>query len=111
MGRELDARTVCAAARILHSSVLDPSPLPRPAMGCVRVPYLVFFYWERCFHHTPACTRPAQDLNMLCQTHGRERSLAEYEQLLQAAGFVDVRGHVTGTYLDAVLARKPEQHL
>eukprot|EP00198_Chlamydomonas_reinhardtii_P006351 XP_001695687.1 hydroxyindole O-methyltransferase-like protein [Chlamydomonas reinhardtii] len=52
-----------------------------------------------------------QDLNMLCQTHGRERSLAEYEQLLQAAGFVDVRGHVTGTYLDAVLARKPEQHL
>ncbi|KAG2440085.1 hypothetical protein HXX76_004199 [Chlamydomonas incerta] len=50
-----------------------------------------------------------QDLNMLCQTHGRERSLAEYGQLLEAAGFVDVRGHVTGSYLDAVLARKPER--
>ncbi|KAG2454839.1 hypothetical protein HYH02_000671 [Chlamydomonas schloesseri] len=50
-----------------------------------------------------------QDLNMLCQTHGRERSLAEYGELLGSAGFVEVRGRVTGTYLDAVLAHKPEQ--
>ncbi|EFJ48756.1 hypothetical protein VOLCADRAFT_60120 [Volvox carteri f. nagariensis] len=48
-----------------------------------------------------------QDLNMLCQTHGRERSAAEYEELLGAAGFVDVKARKTGSYLDAVLARKP----
>jgi hypothetical protein len=50
-----------------------------------------------------------QDLNMLCQTHGRERSAEEYAQLLGAAGFVDVQARKTGTYLDAVLARKPEE--
>ncbi|GLC42618.1 hypothetical protein PLESTB_001119700 [Pleodorina starrii] len=48
-----------------------------------------------------------QDLNMLCQTHGRERSAAEYAQLLGEAGFVGVEARKTGTYLDALLARKP----
>ncbi len=48
---------------------------------------------------------------MLCQTHGRERSVAEYRQLLAAAGFEphSVEGRVTGSYLDALLARKPRE--
>jgi acetylserotonin O-methyltransferase len=48
-----------------------------------------------------------QSLNMLVCTEGKERSLSEYRQLLEAAGFVDVRGARTGCPLDAILARKP----
>ncbi|PNH11656.1 Acetylserotonin O-methyltransferase, partial [Tetrabaena socialis] len=48
-----------------------------------------------------------QDLNMLCQTHGRERSAEEYGGMLAAAGFVGAEGRTTGSYLDAVLAVKP----
>ena len=47
-----------------------------------------------------------QSLNMLVCTEGRERTLAEYRELLTAAGFSDVRGRVTGAPLDAVLATK-----
>ena len=46
---------------------------------------------------------------MLCQTHGRERSAEEYGAMLAAAGFVGAEGRRTGSYLDAVLARKPVQ--
>jgi acetylserotonin N-methyltransferase len=48
-----------------------------------------------------------QSMNMLVCTEGRERSLAEYQALLEAAGFVRVQGRRTGAPLDAVLARKP----
>jgi acetylserotonin O-methyltransferase len=47
-----------------------------------------------------------QSLNMLIGTEGRERSAAEYEALLRAAGFSKVDSRVTGAYLDAVLAVK-----
>ncbi len=47
-----------------------------------------------------------QSLNMLIGTEGRERSAAEYEALLRAAGFSKVESRVTGAYLDAVLAMK-----
>lgn len=49
-----------------------------------------------------------QDLNMLVQTRGRERSLEEYKALLGAAGFdpTKVKGVVTGSYLDATFVRK-----
>jgi acetylserotonin O-methyltransferase len=47
-----------------------------------------------------------QSLNMLIGTEGRERSAAEYEALLRAAGFSKVESSVTGAYLDAVLALK-----
>ena len=47
-----------------------------------------------------------QSLSMLVVTEGKERSLSEYTALLNEAGFVDVQGKRTGTYLDAVLARK-----
>jgi len=47
-----------------------------------------------------------QSLNMLVVTEGRERSVAEYEALLRAAGFSQIESRVTGSYLDAVLAVK-----
>ena len=47
-----------------------------------------------------------QSLNMLICTEGRERTLAEYDGLLRAAGFRQVDGVVTGTPLDVVLAIK-----
>ena len=48
-----------------------------------------------------------QDLNMLTCTEGRERTLAEYEALLTAAGFHDIRGCRTSSPLDAVIGVKP----
>lgn len=48
-----------------------------------------------------------QSLNMLVCTEGRERTLSEYRTLLEAAGFRDVQGRLTGAPLDAVLALKP----
>jgi acetylserotonin O-methyltransferase len=47
-----------------------------------------------------------QSLNMLVCTEGRERTLTEYRDLLTTAGFSDIRGGVTGTPLDAVMATK-----
>jgi acetylserotonin N-methyltransferase len=47
-----------------------------------------------------------QSLNMLIGTEGRERSAAEYQALLSAAGFSKIESRVTGAYLDAVLAIK-----
>jgi acetylserotonin N-methyltransferase len=47
-----------------------------------------------------------QSLNMLVCTEGRERTLGEYRALLEAAGFKDGQGRVTGAPLDAVLALK-----
>lgn len=47
-----------------------------------------------------------QSLNMLICTEGRERTLSEYKELLEAAGFRDVQGRTTGGPLDAVLAVK-----
>ena len=50
-----------------------------------------------------------QSLNMLIGAEGRERSAAEYEGLLRAAGFSKVDSRVAGAYLDAVLAIKMTQ--
>jgi acetylserotonin N-methyltransferase len=47
-----------------------------------------------------------QNLNMLTCTEGKERTLAEYEALLKAAGFSQVTGAKTPAPLDAVLAVK-----
>ena len=47
-----------------------------------------------------------QSLSMLVCTEGRERTLEQYRELLERAGFCEVRGVVTGAPLDAVLARK-----
>jgi acetylserotonin N-methyltransferase len=47
-----------------------------------------------------------QSLNMLVCTEGKERTLAEYTALLQAAGFATIEGRRTTSPLDAVLALK-----
>jgi acetylserotonin N-methyltransferase len=47
-----------------------------------------------------------QSLNMLVCTEGKERTLAEYQALLEAAGFRRVEGRRTDAPLDAVLAVK-----
>jgi acetylserotonin O-methyltransferase len=47
-----------------------------------------------------------QSLNMLTCTEGKERTLSEYEALLNKAGFTEVSGCRTPSPLDAVLATK-----
>jgi len=47
-----------------------------------------------------------QSLNMLIVTEGRERSAAEYDRLLRAAGFTHVDSRHTGTPVDAILTIK-----
>ena len=49
-----------------------------------------------------------QDLNMLVQTSGRERSLEGYRRLLAKAGWdpEKVHGKRTGAYLDSIIAYK-----
>ena len=47
-----------------------------------------------------------QSLNMLVCTEGKERTLSEYERLLDRVGFRDVQGCRTPSPLDAVLAFK-----
>jgi acetylserotonin N-methyltransferase len=47
-----------------------------------------------------------QDLNMLVCTEGKERTLGEYDALLQRVGFGEVQGCRTGSTLDAMLAIK-----
>jgi len=47
-----------------------------------------------------------QSLNMLIVTEGRERSAAEYDTLLRAAGFTEVDSRHTGAPVDAILAIK-----
>lgn len=48
-----------------------------------------------------------QNLNMLTCTEGKERTLAEYEDLLTQAGFREITACRTSSPLDAILARKP----
>ncbi|MEY4179902.1 MAG: hypothetical protein RLY70_3476 [Planctomycetota bacterium] len=47
-----------------------------------------------------------QSLNMLTCTEGKERTLDQYRQLLEAAGFRRVQGQRTPAPLDAILAEK-----
>ncbi|MDB5309036.1 MAG: hioM [Gemmataceae bacterium] len=47
-----------------------------------------------------------QDLNMLLVTEGRERTLAEYADLLKRVGFAEVSGRQTDAPVDAILAIK-----
>ncbi|MCB1022385.1 MAG: homocysteine methyltransferase [Acidobacteria bacterium] len=51
-------------------------------------------------------TSQLQSLNMLICTEGRERTAAEYEGLLERAGFREVHTAKTGGAVDAVLAVK-----
>ena len=57
---------------------------------------------------TKAGPEPAvlQSLNMLVCTEGKERTLAEYAELLRRVGFADVEGRRTDAPVDAVLGVK-----
>ncbi len=48
-----------------------------------------------------------QNLGMLLYTEGKERTLTEYQTLLEQVGFSEVKGSITPSPLDAVLAIKP----
>ena len=50
-----------------------------------------------------------QSLNMLVQTHGKERTVAEYRELLEEQGFVDIQAKQPGSPsgLVVILGRKP----
>jgi acetylserotonin O-methyltransferase len=63
---------------------------------------------EKLLNDDKAGPIPAQlqSLNMLVCTEGKERTLGEFRALLEAAGFTEVRGCVTGAPLDAVFAEK-----
>ena len=47
-----------------------------------------------------------QSLNMLMCTQGRERTLSEYRNLLEDAGFCEVQSRFTGGQLDVIFALK-----
>ncbi|RUS20714.1 O-methyltransferase-domain-containing protein [Endogone sp. FLAS-F59071] len=57
-------------------------------------------------NHTGPWNAVAQDVNMLVQTNGRERSLEEIRGLLEGAGFVQVQGWRTEGMLDVVIGFK-----
>lgn len=48
----------------------------------------------------------AQDVNMLVQTNGRERTFEQIKELLERAGFVGVEGWKTGGMLDVIVGFK-----
>jgi acetylserotonin N-methyltransferase len=97
-----------ALGRILHDwteekclTLLRKIAASLPAGGAVLVAEKLL--WE---DRTGPDWAQMQDLNMLTCTEGRERTLAEYEALLQQAGFTNVSGCRTSSPLDAVLAVK-----
>ncbi|MGA8438089.1 MAG: class I SAM-dependent methyltransferase [Candidatus Sulfotelmatobacter sp.] len=60
-----------------------------------------------CEDKTGPVSAQLQSLNMLVCTEGKERSLTEYRQVLETAGFAEVQGFTTGSPVDAILALKP----
>ena len=83
--------------RLLVSKIYDALP----AGGALLVA-------EKILNEDKSGPTPAhlQSLNMLVCAQGKERTLAEYAALLQAAGFDSVEGRITGAPLDAILAVK-----
>jgi acetylserotonin N-methyltransferase len=106
---DLPEADLFAMSRILHDwsedricPLLDKIYRRLPAGGGILVA-------EKLLHEdkTGPLSAQLQSLNMLVCTEGKERTLAEYRMLLEAAGFEHVEGRRTGSPLDAVLATKP----
>lgn len=106
---ELPEADLVAVGRILHDwsdvkvrQLLAKIFLRLPTGGAVLIA-------EKLLDEKKTGPSPAllQSLNMLVCTEGKERTLGEYRQLLEDAGFEKVGGRVTGAYLDAVIATKP----
>ena len=105
---ELPAADLYALGRILHDWGEDKIRLllrrvfdALPAGGALLIA-------EKLLHEDRSGPLNAhlQSLSMLVITEGKERSLSEYTALLKEAGFSAIEGRPTGTYLDAILARK-----
>jgi acetylserotonin N-methyltransferase len=105
---ELPAADLYAVGRILHDWSEDKIQRLLARIYAALPPEGGLLIGERLLQEDrsgPLATQ-MQSLNMLVCTEGRERTLSEYTALLQAAGFREVRGHVTGTLLDAIFATK-----
>jgi len=105
---ELPEADLFALSRILHDW---PEEKIRTLLGKIyrRLPAVGgLLIGEKLLAEDKSGPVPAlmQSLNMLICTEGRERTLSEYRELLEAAGFRDVQGRITGAPLDAVLALK-----
>jgi acetylserotonin N-methyltransferase len=105
---ELPPGDLYALGRILHDwteakihTLLAKVAAALPAGGAVLIA-------EKLLHDDKAGPDWAvlQSLNMLVCTEGKERTLGEYEVLLTAHGFRDVRAVRTGAPCDAVIAVK-----
>jgi acetylserotonin N-methyltransferase len=105
---ELPAADLFAVGRILHDWSEDKIAKLLSRIYAALPPDGGLLIGERLLQEDrrgPVATQ-MQSLNMLVCTEGRERTLTEYTALLSAAGFRDIRGHVTGTPLDAILGIK-----
>jgi acetylserotonin N-methyltransferase len=107
---ELPAADIYALGQVLHdwddakiATLLSKIYRALPAGGGLLIA-------ERLLNDDGVGPVPAnmQSLNMLICTEGRERSAAEYEALLRAAGFSQVSAKRTGTPRDAILALKAQ---
>ncbi len=88
------------------------SALPDTGRGAVLISERIF----KDTPHTGPVDAHAQDLNMLVQTEGRERSFEQYKSLLHRAGFktadgydsnIRVQYNCAGFPVDVILAYKP----
>lgn len=105
---ELPAADLYALGRILHDwsddkvdRLLAKIHAALPSGGGVLIVEKLLFEDK-----TGPTAAHLQSLNMLVCTEGKERSLGEYTQLLEKAGFRQIAGVRTGVPVDAVLAIK-----
>ena len=92
-----------ACGRILHDWSDDKIDTLMRKIYAALPPGGGFLIAEKLLQDTAA---HMQDLNMLVITEGRERTAAEYADLVKNAGFSTVESRRTGTPLDATLAIK-----
>ncbi len=97
-----------ALGRILHDwddakvhALLEKIAAALPSGGCVLIAEAVVND-----DRSGPVSAIMQDLNMLVCTDGRERTAAEYKELLETAGFSSIQCAFTGAPIDAVLAIK-----
>src|SRR6202165_2815977 len=105
---ELPEADLFAMSRILHDWSEDKIQSLLAAIYWRLHPGGVILLAEKLWQEDKAGPTSAhlQSLNMLVCTEDKERTLGEYRRLLENAGFRYVRGQVTGSPLDAVLAIK-----
>ena len=92
-----------ACGRILHDWSDDKIDTLLRKIYAALPPGGGFLIAEKLLQDTAA---HMQDLNMLVITEGRERTAAEYADLVKSAGFSTVESRRTGTPIDATLAIK-----